>query len=302
MANLKSILVAGATGKQGGALISSLLALQVPEFHIIALTRKANSASAKRLSTNPNVTILEGDLNDAAAIFSKITSPLYGVFSVQTPLKPKIEEKQGKNLIDAAAAFGVQHFVYTSADRGGPERSDIDGSMVPHFRSKFNIENHLKNVAGKDGMSWTIIRPVAFMDNLSPDFIGKGFATMWKLNGVDSKLQLVSSKDVGKVAAKVFQNPKEFKGRALSLATDEVTWKQANETFRRVTGSDMPTTYDLTGRILSWAFHEQLGIMFKWFVDVGFGADMKEFERTVPNLLTFEAWLKNESGFRGDRR
>jgi uncharacterized protein YbjT (DUF2867 family) len=299
MAASKSILVTGATGKQGGALISSLLASRsTSPFNIIALTRNTNSARAKSLASKPNVTILEGDLDDCPAIFSKLTSPLHGVFSVQVPLKAKVEEKQGKDLIDAAASFGVKHFVYTSVDRGGPERSDLDGSVVPHFRSKFNIENHLKTVGPKHGMDWTIIRPVAFMDNLTPDFLGRGFATLWKINGAESRLQLVASRDVGKLATEAFISQEEFKGRALSLASDELSWQEANDTFKAFVGTDLPMTYGWIGHVLRFVLHEHLGIMFKWFVDVGFGADPKAFKGKIPELLTFDAWLRTESGFK----
>lgn len=296
MASMKTILVAGATGKQGGALISALLPTK--QFKIIALTRNTTTLRAQSLRSRPNVTLLEGDLNNCPAIFSKLATPVHGVFSVQTPMDPKVEEQQGKELVDAAAAHGVEHFVYTSAERGGPERSDVDGTVIPHFKSKFNIENHLKAVSKKSGMEWTIIRPVAFMENMTPDFLGKGFATMWKLNGVDSKLQLISSKDIGKLAALSFQSPEEFKGRSMSLAGDELSWQEANGIFKAFVGTDLPLTYSWIGSALKIALHKQLGIMFKWFVDIGFGADPKEFRGKIPDLLTFDKWLRTESGFK----
>jgi hypothetical protein len=38
--------------------------------------------------------------------------------------------------------------------------------------------------------------------------------------------------------------------------------------------------------------------MFKWFVDVGFGADPKEYRRKFPEMHSFERWLREESQFR----
>ena len=92
--------------------------------------------------------------------------------------------------MNAAAENGVKQFVFTSAERG--VKGDTDPTPVPHFQSKFNIEARLKEVSATSGMKWTIIRPVAFMENLTPDFFGKAFATMWGLNGENQKLQLVS--------------------------------------------------------------------------------------------------------------
>lgn len=54
------------------------------------------------------------------------------------------EERQGKNLVDAALKNNVKYFVYSSVDRGG--ESSIDRPTdVPHFVSKHNIEHHLIN-------------------------------------------------------------------------------------------------------------------------------------------------------------
>ena len=300
MTTAKRILITGATGKQGGALLSALLeSPPTPPFHLVALTRNASSAKAQALDRHPNVSVLEGDLDDPRAIFTMSKEPIYGVFSVQTPLKPKIEEQQGKALVDVAAANGVKHFVYTSAERGGPERSDRDGTPVKHFISKFNIEKHLKEVGKRTPeMQWTIIRPVAFMDNLTPDFLGRAFMAMWKLNGMDTKLQLVSSKDIGKLAAESFKNPEAFVGKAISLATDELTPREANDIFRKIVGDDVPSSYSTTGRLVKLLLREQLGVMFDWFKEVGFGADPGEFRSKIPEMQNFERWLKESSAWK----
>lgn len=288
----------GATGKQGGALITALLASQPnPPFHVVALTRKAGSAGALALAKKPNVSILEGDLNDCASIFKR-SEPFHGVFGVTTPMKGEdIEEKQGKDLVDAAAANGVKHFVFTSAQRG--PHSDTDPTIVPHFQSKFNIEEHLRVEAAKTGhMDWTIIRPVAFMENLSPDIIGKGFAAMWELNGPDRKLQLVSTIDVGILAADAFKKQEEYASKALELATDALSPNEARAIFKRVVGKEMPTTYLFVGRLLKLMLHKQLGIMFQWFVDVGFGADVDEYKSKFPEMQGFEKWLVQSSAWK----
>ena len=300
MSSPRRLLITGATGKQGGAVISALLSRPPREpFHLIALTRNAKSKRAQALARNPNVSILEGDLNDCKAIFRQSASPFHGVFSVQLPIKVKVEEQQGKDLVDAAAENDVRHFIYTSADRGGPHQSDMHGTPVEHFRSKFNIENHLKSVAqeNKDKMAWTIIRPVAFMENMMPGFLGKAFVAMWRLNGMDRKLQLVSSTDVGMLAAEAFQAPYEYKSKSISLATDEISPREAAEIFERVVGKDIPSTYPFVGRLIKILLRQQLGVMFQWFKDEGFGADPKEFTRKYKEMQNFEQWLRHRSGF-----
>ena len=83
----RAILVTGATGKQGGAVIAALLA-QKASFQLLALTRDSSSASARRLaSKSPNITLIEGNLDDARSVFEKAkkatSAPIWGVFSVQ---------------------------------------------------------------------------------------------------------------------------------------------------------------------------------------------------------------------------
>jgi uncharacterized protein YbjT (DUF2867 family) len=125
--SVKKLLVTGATGKQGGALIEALLASRTSNFVIYGLTRNASSNSATKLTAR-NIQVIEGQTTNPGPIFEKIGKNVWGVFSVTVPGK---NEEQAKPLIDAAVANGVQHFVFTSADRGGPSKSDTDSTPVP---------------------------------------------------------------------------------------------------------------------------------------------------------------------------
>lgn len=84
---MSAVLITGATGKQGGAVINHLIRNKAP-FKILALTRDANSGSAQRLlKTSSNIQLLEGNLDNPKDIFknakSKVSGPIWGVFSVQ---------------------------------------------------------------------------------------------------------------------------------------------------------------------------------------------------------------------------
>ncbi|KAK4984646.1 hypothetical protein LTR66_008426 [Elasticomyces elasticus] len=301
MSPARSLLVTGATGKQGGALISALLSKPNQPFEIYALTRNTASRSAQALASKPGTKLVKGDLEDCPAIFREIEKP-WGVFSVQLPLpNAKVEEKRGKALTDAAIKAGVRHLVYTSGDRGGNERSERDPTNVPHFVSKYNIEKDIREKAdaSKQGMTWTILRPVAFMENLTPDFIGKAFATLWWLNGADQKLQLISTVDIGIVAAEAFLNAEseEFRNKAISLAGDELAPVDANAIFKKQVGADMPTTYSFVGRLIRFGLKEQLGLMFDWFKAQGFGADVAGLKKRYPGTQDFSTWLRETSKF-----
>lgn len=83
----KTVLITGATGKQGGSVISALLK-QNADMKILAVTRDASSTGAQRLKRkSPKIQLVEGNLDEPEGIFTnaqKITSqPIWGVFSVQ---------------------------------------------------------------------------------------------------------------------------------------------------------------------------------------------------------------------------
>ena len=67
MSQPKTILVTGATGKQGGAIISALLAAKAP-FKIVGVTRNLQSSRAVALAAKPNVTMISGGYEDPVAL------------------------------------------------------------------------------------------------------------------------------------------------------------------------------------------------------------------------------------------
>lgn len=147
-------------------------------------------------------------------------------------------------------------------------------------------------------MSYTILRPTCFMENLTPDFPGRVFATMWAKLG-DRGLQFVSTKDIGIFAALAFSNPEseDYKNKAISLAGDTLTQAQGNEIFWRALGRPMIRSYDFVGTVFQWMIPE-LAIMFRWFVEHGYGADEVQCRRLNKDMLNFESWLLHESGFK----
>ncbi|KAH6644820.1 hypothetical protein C7974DRAFT_349930 [Boeremia exigua] len=299
----KAILITGATGKQGGSTINALLKANA-DFDIIALTRNAQSASAQKLKAkSTRIKIITGNLDDVEDVFTKAkqaaNAPIWGVFSVQLAMGDGAtvvtEEAQGKALIDAAIKHGVTHFVYSSVDRGA--NTDSDPTNVPHFASKHRIEQHLfQSAEGK--MSWTVLRPVAFYENLIPGFFGKIFTTSWIMHiKKNQKLQLIATSDIGFFAAEAFLKPEEFKNQKLSIAGDELTYDEFKAIFKQKTGQQLPTTF----RFLAAGVHmmvKDLGLMFKWFGEVGYAADVQAARARNPNMKDFTTWLKEESEFK----
>ncbi|KAK4215617.1 hypothetical protein QBC37DRAFT_122203 [Rhypophila decipiens] len=298
MASQNNILIVGATGKQGGYVIHALLSLppHPKPIHILALTRDATSSKARHLaSSHPDIIdLIQGDSTNPNPIFaSRPKGSITSLFLVTTPGK-KSEQDQAIPLIDAAVSHGVKHIVFSSVDRGGDSKSWTNPTQVPHFKSKHDIEIHLRDKAQQDGagFTWTILRPTAFMDNTNPGFFCSMFIAMWdRALSPQTKLQLVSVKDIGIFAAKALTNPSEWAGKAVSLAGDSLTLGEAKDKFKSATGKDLPQTFGLLGGALLWAVKD-VGLMFEFFEKEGYGADIQARRGEVPELLDFEGWLK----------
>ncbi|KAM0719195.1 hypothetical protein Q7P37_005100 [Cladosporium fusiforme] len=299
----RRLLVTGATGKQGGALIAALTSMPKHPFEIFAVTRDKTSSGAQRLASKPGVKIIEGNLDNVDAIFSQVPKPLWGLFSV--PIMDKgheREEIQGKALTKAAVAAGVSHIVFTSTDRGGQTASEGNPTSVPHFASKFRIEEDIKAQAAAQNngqVTYTFLRPVAFFENMPDNFIGRAFASMWRLNGADKPLQLIATSDIGKVAAEAFlsHDSPEYRNAAVSLAGDELSVNDAARIFKEETGQTMPETYSWLGGSIRYMVKD-LREMFAWFKKDGFGVEVPQMRKRYPYMKDLRTWLREESAWK----
>lgn len=305
----KPLLILGATGRQGRSLIETLLASPAhDDFTILAVTRNASSASAKALAAKSStIKVIQGNVDDCPALFSAAleatnNTQIYGVFtvlqSVMDGWTPEREVRQGKGMIDEAIKNNVSHYVYTSSERAG-DKSLETPTYVPHMKTKHEIENYLVAQASGSKMIYTILRPVAFMDNLSYDFLGKTFATWCKIALRPTKpLAYIACSDIGVFALQSFLHPSNpaYHNTGLSLVGDNLTFDQANQVFRDKLGYDMPITYEFVARFIKWMLPE-VNTMFQYFDEVGFESNAPQLKKLHPGLKDLGEWLVTESKF-----
>ncbi len=280
-----AILVAGATGNQGGAVIDAL-ARDSRRWDIRALTRNPDSRKARALSAR-GVKVFAGDMADAGTLNAALVG-VYGVFSVQNPMTAGLEKEvlQGVTLANAAQAAGVRHLVHTSA--GGADRE----SGVPHFETKWRIEQHLRAI----GLPATILRPASFMEGFGAPGIQRavGLGIFGSAVPADKPLQMIAVSDIGIFARLAWDNPSRYLGAALELAGDELTTAQILATFRRATGKRfvprVPIPAALTRRM------GDPGKMITWIAEDGCHADISALRALHPELLRFEDWLRQHNG------
>jgi uncharacterized protein YbjT (DUF2867 family) len=204
------VLVLGATGGQGGAVATALLARGTS---VRALVRDPRSRAADALARR-GVDLAVGDLTDAASLIAAMRG-VSAVFAVTTPFEagPDAETEQGLTLMRAAHRAGVPHLVYSSV--AGADRH----SGVPHFESKAVVERAL----ARGDVPYTVLGPVYFYDNL---LAGRNelLAGVLKLPlPHDFALQQLARADLGRVAAEVLTTPDAFAGRRIELASDAVS-------------------------------------------------------------------------------
>jgi uncharacterized protein YbjT (DUF2867 family) len=273
------ILVTGATGNQGSAIAHHLL--QRSNFKVRALVRDPNKPAAQALE-QAGAELVVGDLNDRASL-DRALQGAYGVFSVQIFQDGlDTEIRQGKAVADAASSAGIQHFVYSSV--GSAERN----TGIPHFDSKFQVEEYIR----ASELPYTILRPVFFFYNYNMMRSMVETGTLFQPLSPETKLQQLSEKDYGEMVAEVFDRPADFMNREIELASVDMTMPEIAAAFSRVLGKTVEYQ-----QIPFEAFEQQIGeeltIMFRWFENVGYAADLAQLKRDFPAPTDFETYLRD---------
>jgi len=276
-----TILVIGATGNQGEAVLQALLKT---DFALRAFVRKHTPKQPQNPKIHKlkeqGIEIMEGDLDD----FDSLTHALngcYGVFSVINFQDGGVakEEERGKRVADAAKKTGVEHFVYSSV--GGADRT----SGVPHFESKWHVEQYIRKLA----LPSSIIRPTTFMTNLMEMPAAMRFIALSMSRGsfAEKPLQMIAVQDIGKWAAHMFLHRERYLSMAVEIAGDEVTFSQMVSAYKKVYNKT-PGSMWLPPSLFSMG---DIGKMFTWITTYGYKADLKMNRTEIPDLLTFEQFL-----------
>jgi uncharacterized protein YbjT (DUF2867 family) len=265
MADERTILITGATGKQGGA---TARALSGKGFRLRAMTRKPGSDAAKAIAASTGADLVQGDLNDATSLREALNGA-WGVFAVQNTWEAgvEMEEEQGKRIANLAREAGVQHYVYTSV--GSAHRK----TGIPHFDNKSRIEDTIRALGFP---SYVIVRPVFFMENLTSPWFLNG-DTLHAAMPPDLKLQMIATEDIGKFAARGFTDAGKLNRREIDLAGDEATMPEVAAALSRGLGRNIPFVQIPISEVRKNS--EDFATMLEWFERVGYNADIPALER-----------------------
>ena len=184
------ILVTGAAGKTGRAVIS---AITKRGGHVRAYVHRPAQVAAVQAAGAVEVVV--GDLQDDATI-KRAMQGVRALYHICPNMHPD-EVAIGRQMIAAAVAANVEHFVYHSVLH--PQTA-----TMPHHWHKIQVEALLFEAR----LPFTILQPTAYMQNIlaSWDKIrSQGIYTI--PYPAETRLSLVDLDDVGAAAATVLTQP-----------------------------------------------------------------------------------------------
>lgn len=225
------ILVVGSTGHLGGEIARRLAARG---YGVRGLVRTGAEPAALDALVQAGVQLVVGDLKEPASL-AEACRGVHTVISTANTVRSRREgdsiesvDGQGQqDLVDAAAAAGVQHFVLVSV-------AGATGDADPLSQAKRAVERRLQ----QSGMSYTILRPSTFMEVwLSPatgfDYVG---GTITVFGTGERPINYISSDDVAEYAVRSVANP-DAVNRVFELGgPDVLTPREAVAIFERAMG------------------------------------------------------------------
>jgi uncharacterized protein YbjT (DUF2867 family) len=286
------ILVTGATGAQGGSVARFLL--QRGQFAVRALTRNPDSAAAQALR-EAGAEVVRGDLGDRASVDAALEG-CYGVFGVTNFWEHfGGEVEHGNNLIDAVAAAGVQHFVFSTL----PDYHALSSGelSVPHCDIKAALERRVREM----GLPATFVHVAFYYENFATFFppqpqedgsFGIGFPQG------DTPLAAVSVEDVGGVVAAIFEQRDRFLGQKVGVVGDDLPVHAYADAMSRGTGRRIAYQHVPREVFASFGFPgaEELANMFdcqRRFIPQR-TADAAISRELNPGMRTFDTWMGAE--------
>src|SRR5579862_2924278 len=148
------ILIVGASGRLGSVVAERLLAQSKA---VRAMTRTPlNLAHLKQQGAE----IVSGDLRNPASLVNacrgveQVVAAAHALTGKGDNNPHTVDDVGNRHLIDAAREVGVKHFIFVSVQGASPN------SPLEFFRIKYRTEEYLR----ASGLSFTILRPSAFMD------------------------------------------------------------------------------------------------------------------------------------------
>jgi uncharacterized protein YbjT (DUF2867 family) len=293
-----TVLVTGATGRQGSATAYHLLAAKVK---VHALVRDLSSPAAQELERQ-GAKLCRGSFDDTDSLKAAAEGTTAVFLNVSpTVAEPALELRHAENVIRAAKEAGsVNTIVYSSVSMTGKHESFPNwGPYYPmrwYWTSKADIESLVRSSGFK---YWTILRPAYLMSNYLQPFAGiyypelasrHTFLTAYDPN---SSMTVVDPGDVGKFAAAAILDPEAYSRHEIDLGAEAFTPDGIAQSLSKVSGKDIKTEFYSDAATLAKSnpiIPAQL-----WANEVGYQVDFEALKRYPVKLTTFDEYLHNNT-------
>jgi uncharacterized protein YbjT (DUF2867 family) len=276
----EAVVVVGATGRQGSAVVRHLLR---GGWRVRALTRDPSSGAAAALRER-GAEVVRADTEVVDSLGPAFRGA-YGLYNVQNPMTSSLEAeiRQGRHVAEAAARAGVRHVVYGAAGVG-----DVP-TGVGSWDSKLTVTAAFRAA----GLDPTVLRPMAFMELMTDKAYYPRLAVwsvMPRLMGPDAPVGWLCVDDLGAIAARIFAAPEVWAGKELSLASDVRSVEQCRQAWHRVTGRPprgVPVPVALFERFAG----TDLTTMWRWLRTARLDISTRTTREILPGALTVPEWL-----------
>lgn len=196
------ILVTGATGTTGAAVVHELLQRNAP-FRVMA----RNPAKARDMFGTA-VEVVHGDMTDSASLGSAMTG--VDTLFLLTPPDERMAALNHQAVV-AARSAGVGHVVKLSAI----------GASVESPLQLGRWHGAMEQEIAESGLGFTVLRAGSFMQNFFnhvPTILGQG--RVFSSNG-DGKVAMIDTRDIAAAAAGILVDPAAHAGQTYELTGGE---------------------------------------------------------------------------------
>jgi NAD(P)H dehydrogenase (quinone) len=206
------ITITGSTGRIGGLVARQLAAEEMPLCLVVRDAGRAPDLARAEIRT--------ADYADGDAVRRALDGAVLMVSGAEAPNRLDAH----RTFVDAAAAAGISHLVYTSFLAAAPR------ATFTLARDHWATEEHIRST----GLPFTFLR-----DNLYADFLPRMVGDDGVLRGpaADGRVSAVAQADVAAAAVAVLRSPRTHQGRTYDLTGPAaVTLHEAAQLMARSTG------------------------------------------------------------------
>ncbi|KAI0317553.1 NAD-P-binding protein [Amylostereum chailletii] len=248
-ASKKLILVIGATGAQGRAVVDKLLAPasdgSPSPYAVRGLTRDPTSKSAQELAAQ-GVELITGSFTDMAVV-QKALQGAYGAF-VNTDnfnVGEATEIWVGIRTFELAKQVGtVKQYVWSGLDHLFKKGGYDPKYKTDHMDGKAIVSEWMSAQPSNEDMAWTVITTGPYMDahlHFGPLYKRADGTHVFASPLGGGHAPMVSLSDIGFFARYTFDHPAATSGQNLAIASEMVSGAALARTFTEVTG--IPAIY-----------------------------------------------------------